>query len=81
MANITATTSFSLTFRNGRKVENYKGARNMDDLADFVNTNKEQAGAAGEAAQDGKVPEQKEPETKVTQGWTLQHNNRCCLRW
>ena len=34
----------------------------MDDLADFVNTNKEQA---GEAAQDGKVPEQKEPETKV----------------
>ena len=37
----------------------------MDDLADFVNTNKEQAGAAGEAAQDGKVPEQKEPETKV----------------
>merc|ERR1712111_181106 len=31
-------------FRNGRKVENYKGARNMDDLADFVNTNKEQAG-------------------------------------
>jgi len=52
-------------FRNGRKVENYKGARNMDDLADFVNTNKEQAGAAGEAAQDGKVPEQKEPETKV----------------
>jgi len=52
-------------FRNGRKVENYKGARNMDDLADFVNTNKEQAGAAGEAAQDGKVPEQKEPETQV----------------
>ena len=45
----------------------------MDDLADFVNTNKEQAGAAGEAAQDGKVPEQKEPETKVTRGWTLQH--------
>ena len=37
----------------------------MDDLADFVNTNKEQAGAGGEAAQDGKVPEQKEPETKV----------------
>ena len=54
-----------IVFRNGRKVENYKGARNMDDLADFVNTNKEQAGAAGEAAQDGKVPEQKEPETKV----------------
>lgn len=53
----------------------------MDDLADFVNTNKEQAGAAGEAAQDGKVPEQKEPETKVTRGWTLQYNNRCCLRW
>ena len=41
------------SFRNGRKVENYTGARNMDDLADFVNTNKEQAGAAGEAVQDG----------------------------
>ena len=38
----------------------------MDDLADFVNTNKEQAGAAGEAAQDGKVPEHKEPEPQVT---------------
>ena len=45
MATITAMTLFSLTFRNGRKVENYKGARNMDDLADFVNTNKEQAAA------------------------------------
>ena len=52
----------------------------MDDLADFVNTNKEQAGAAGEAPQDGKVPEQKEPETKVKPGWKLQQNNRCCRR-
>ena len=80
MATITAMTLFSLKFRNGRKVENYKGARNMDDLADFVNTNKEQAGAAGEAPQDGKVPEQKEPETKVKPGWKLQQNNRCCRR-
>ena len=81
MANITAgITLLSLKFRNGRKVENYKGARNMDDLADFVNTNKDQAGAAGEAPQDGKVPEQKEPETKVKPGWKLQQNNRCCRR-
>lgn len=42
-------------FRNGRKIESYKGARNLNDLADFVTTNKEQAGAA--AADDGKVPE------------------------
>ena len=77
---ITAMTLLSLYFRNGRKVENYKGARNMDDLADFVNTNKEQAAAAGEAPQDGKVPEQKEPETKVGPGWKLQQNNRCCRR-
>ena len=69
---LSSTTLFIfITFRNGRKVENYKGARNMDDLADFVNTNKEQAGAAGEAAQDGKVPEQKEPETQVKQGCTM----------
>ena len=46
----------------------------MDDLADFVNTNKEQAGAAGEAAQDGKVPEQKEPETQVKQGTGTVYN-------
>ena len=52
----------------------------MDDLADFVNTNKEQAAAAGEAPQDGKVPEQKEPETKVGPGWKLQQNNWCCRR-
>lgn len=51
----------------------------MDDLADFVNTNKEQAGAAGEAAQDGKVPEQKEPETQVKRGegaHCVQQDNR-----
>ena len=29
----------------------------MADLTDFMNTNKEQAGAGGEAAEDGKVPE------------------------
>ena len=52
----------------------------MDDFADFVYTNKEQAAAAGEAPQDGKVPEQKEPETKVKRGWTQQQNNRCCRR-
>ena len=44
----------------------------MDDLADFVNTNKEQAGATGEAAQDGKVPEQKEPETQVKHLFQIQ---------
>jgi len=44
-------------FRNGRKIETYKGARNLADLTDFMNTNKEQAGAGGEAAEDGKVPE------------------------
>jgi len=42
-------------FRNGRKVEAYKGARNLKDLQDFVNTNKDQADAP--ATEDGKVPE------------------------
>ena len=57
--------SVFLIFRNGRKVENYKGARNIDDLADFINTNKDQAGATDETTEDGKVPDKKEPETKV----------------
>merc|ERR1719342_840415 len=42
-------------FRNGKKVEAYKGARNLNDLSDFVNTNKDQPEAA--ATDDGKVPE------------------------
>jgi len=42
-------------FRNGRKVEAYKGARNVQDLQDFVNTNKNLPDAA--ATDDGKVPE------------------------
>ena len=41
-------------YRNGRKIEAYKGARNLADLSDFVKTNKEQADAAKD---DGKVPE------------------------
>ena len=58
-------------YRNGRKIEAYKGARNIADLTDFVNTNKEQAGAA--AAEDGKVPEPtKEPATPVVK---LDKNN------
>jgi len=42
-------------FRNGRKVEAYKGARNLQDLQDFVNTNKDLPDAA--ATDDGKVPD------------------------
>lgn len=45
--------------RNGRKIETYKGARNINDLTDFVNTNKDQATGEG-AADDGKVPDKKE---------------------
>jgi len=57
-------------FRNGRKIEAYKGARNIADLTDFVNTNKGQADAA---ADDGKVPEPtKEPATPVVK---LDKNN------
>lgn len=42
-------------FRDGRKLETYKGARTLADLKDFVNTNK---GGYGKAAgsEDGKVP-------------------------
>merc|ERR1711909_228712 len=46
-------------FRNGRKVETYKGARTLAELTDFVNTEKGEAGK--EAAEDGKVPEPKAP--------------------
>ena len=57
-------------YRNGRKIEAYKGARNIADLTDFVNTNKEQADTA---ADDGKVPEPaKEPATPVVK---LDKNN------
>jgi len=41
-------------FRNGKKVENYKGARNLADLKDYINTNK--GGAGADASEDGKVP-------------------------
>jgi len=50
-------------FRNGRKIETYKGARNIADLTDFVNTNKDAAAGAG-ANDDGKVPDAKKPEEK-----------------
>jgi len=51
-------------FRNGRKVEAYKGARNINDLTDFVKTNKDQPDAA--ATDDGKVPDApKEPTNPV----------------
>merc|ERR1711915_493506 len=50
-------------FRNGRKIETYKGARNIADLTDFVNTNKDAAAGAG-ADDDGKVPDAKKPEEK-----------------
>lgn len=46
-------------FRNGRKIETYKGARNINDLTDFVNTNKDQPAGEG-AAEDGKVPDKKD---------------------
>ena len=51
-----------LIHRNGRKVESYDGARNIDDLTDFVNAFKEQDLKKGEPAQECKIPE---PETKV----------------
>jgi len=44
-------------FRNGRKVETYKGARTLAELTDFVNTEKGEAGK--DAVEDGKVPEPK----------------------
>merc|ERR1712058_19419 len=50
-------------FRNGRKVETYKGARTLDELTDFVNTEKGEAGK--DAAEDGKVPEPKAPSPVV----------------
>merc|ERR1711915_934508 len=52
-------------FRNGRKVETYKGARTLAELTDFVNTEKGEAGK--DADQDGKVPEPKtaSPVTKL----------------
>ena len=46
-----------LCFRNGRKMETYKGARTLAELKDFVNTEKGEAGK--DAAEDGKVPEPK----------------------
>jgi len=42
-------------FRNGRKIETYKGARALGDLKDFINAQKGEAGK--EASDDGKVPE------------------------
>lgn len=54
-------------FRNGRKVEPYKGARTLSELKDFVETTK---GASGkDATEDGKVPETKEesPVAKLDQ--------------
>jgi len=44
-------------FRNGQKVETYKGARTLAELTDFVNTEKGEA--SKDAADDGKVPEPK----------------------
>jgi len=44
-------------FRNGNKMETYKGARTLAELKDFVNTEKGEAGK--DAAEDGKVPEPK----------------------
>jgi len=44
-------------FRNGRKVETYKGARTLVELKDFVNTQKGEAGK--DETEDGKVPEPK----------------------
>ena len=48
--------------RNGRKVESYDGARNIDDLTDFVNACMGKDFEKGEPAQECKKPE---PETKV----------------
>jgi len=44
-------------FRDGRKLETYKGARTLAELKDFVNTEKGEVGKA--ASEDGKVPEVK----------------------
>ena len=51
------------SFRNGRKVETYKGARTLAELTDFVNTEKGEAGK--DAVEDGKVPEPKAPSPVV----------------
>jgi len=51
-------------FRNGRKVETYKGARTLAELKDFINTMKgEEAAPAG--SEDGKVPDSTKPEPAV----------------
>jgi thioredoxin domain-containing protein 5 len=53
-------------FREGRKLETYKGARTLVELKDFVNTMKGEAAPAG--AEDGKVPAvpaEKKPELAV----------------
>jgi len=44
-------------FRNGQKLETYKGARNLADLKDFVSTEKGEA--VKPVSEDGKVPEPK----------------------
>jgi len=50
-------------FRNGAKMETYKGARTLAELKDFVNTEKAESGK--DAAEDGKVPEPKAPSPVV----------------
>jgi len=51
-------------FRDGRKHETYKGARNLADLKDFINTNKAGYGKAV-GSEDGKVPVAEEVVTNV----------------
>merc|ERR1711872_735255 len=51
-------------FRNGRKVETYKGARTLAELTDFVNTEKGEAGKDADQ-DDGKVPDSTKPEPAV----------------
>ena len=60
--------------RNGRKIETYKGARNINDLTDFVNTNKDQATGEG-ATDDGKVPDKKDAPVEEKAVVTLTKDN------
>ncbi len=51
-------------FRNGKKIETYRGARNLPELKDFIKSTREEAAGKADDSAD-KVPE-KEPASAVT---------------